>query len=222
MPTEPNTSAAPATATPVTADDVARAVELAVAALRPAAGADWDVRAGKVEWTCRETAEHLADDLFFYAAHIGSLRPVTDGDLPFGWTARRPEGPKNTVTVETDAGPEGLFSVLEACGGLLAAVVRATPPTARAHHVFGVSDPEGFAAMGVVETLVHAYDIARGLGARFEPPAALCSRALRRLFPDAPTGTAPWPTLLWATGRGELDGRARPRQWRWYGAPRAT
>lgn len=115
-----------------------------------------------------------------------------------------------------------MLGALEAGGGILAAVVRATPPTARGFHVFGASDPEGFAAMGVVETLVHAHDLALGLGIAFEPPADLCARTLHRLFPDVPGDTEPWATLLWATGRGELEDRGRRGKWRWYGAPAAT
>jgi hypothetical protein len=42
-----------------------------------------------------------------------------------------------------------------------------------------------------------------------------------RLFPSAPTGTPRWETVLWATGRCELDGYAPVGEdWRWYGAPR--
>jgi hypothetical protein len=75
--------------------------------------------------------------------------------------------------------------------------------------------------MGIVETLVHAHDLAEGLGLAWDPPGDLCSRVLARLFPDAPGSTDPWPTLLWATGRAELPGHARRTTWRWYGEPRA-
>jgi hypothetical protein len=98
-------------------------------------------------------------------------------------------------------------------------MVRTTSPSVRAYHGFGVSDPEGFAAMGVVETLVHTGDLADGLGLAWDPPAALCARVLHRLFPDAPPDTDPWRTLLWATGRAELPGRPRLTSWRWYGEP---
>jgi hypothetical protein len=44
---------------------------------------------------------------------------------------------------------------------------------------------------------------------------------LYRLFPDAPADTPRWDTLLWATGRGELAGRARRgEEWSWHSAPR--
>ncbi|MEV7007792.1 maleylpyruvate isomerase N-terminal domain-containing protein [Streptosporangium sp. NPDC051022] len=205
---------------PVTADDVRHAVRLAVATLRGAAEADWDARAGSLEWSCWETVEHLADDLFSYAAQFAPETPPLDDHVPFAWVRRKPDGPANVIFAERRLGPAGLLSVLEASGALLVAMVRTAPPDVRAFHVFGVADPEGFAAMGVVEILVHTHDVAEGLGLAWEPPADLCARVLTRLFPDAPAGTAPWPALLWSTGRAALPGRPRLTTWRWHGAPR--
>jgi hypothetical protein len=68
--------------------------------------------------------------------------------------------------------------------------------------------------MGVVETLVHAYDIAAGLGLDWRPPAELCAPALGRLFPEAPPGD-PSAVLLWCAGREVLGGRPRQADWRW-------
>jgi hypothetical protein len=198
-------------------------VHLAVDVLREAPTAEkaWEAPAGSLEWTCWETVEHLADDLFAYAVQLGPRTPPTDAEVPFWWRSRRPGGPANAVHADRSAGTAGLLQVLEACGALLAAVVRTAPPHVRSHHGFGASDPEGFAAMGVVETLVHTHDLAGGLGLTWAPPADLCARALARLFPDVPGDAgAPWPVLLWATGRAELPGRARRTEWRWYGAPR--
>ncbi|MEV0226175.1 hypothetical protein [Streptomyces sp. NPDC050704] len=205
---------------PVTAADVEYAVRLAVTALRGAEEPDWSAKADSLEWDCWETVEHLADDLFAYAAQLGPESPPLDTNVPFSWTRRRPGGPANAIFADRDAGPAGLLQVLEASGALLTAMVRTTPPTVRSHHVFGTADPEGFAAMGVVETLVHTHDVAEGLGVDWTPDADLCDRVLARLFPDAPTDTDRWPTLLWATGRAELPGRPRLTTWRWYGAPR--
>ncbi|RKE23271.1 hypothetical protein [Streptomyces sp. TLI_171] len=205
---------------PVTADDVTLAVRSALATLRTATASDWTVKAGSLDWDCWETVEHLADDLFSYAAQLAPADPPQDTHVPFGWARKRPGGPANAVTADPEGGPAGLLQVLDACGAMLAAIVRTVPPTVRAHHVFGVSDPEGFAAMGVVETLVHTHDVATGLGLPWTPPADLCARVLHRLFPDAPTGAAPWPTLLHATGRADLPARPRPTTWRWHGEPR--
>lgn len=204
----------------MSADDLDLAVQLAVGVLRKAPPAAWEGRAGSLEWDCWETAEHLADDLFSYAAQIGPRTPPMEGAVPFAWERRSPQGPANAIHMDRAAGPAGLLQALEACGALLVAMVRTTPPEVRAHHGHGASDPEGFAAMGIVETLVHTHDLAEGLGLDWTPPADLCARTLARLFPDAPTDTDPWPTLLWATGRAELPGRPRLTAWRWYGAPR--
>ncbi|MFB7948244.1 DinB family protein [Kitasatospora phosalacinea] len=207
---------------PVTADDLAEGVRLVVALLRgaDAAAADWERPAGTLEWSCWETAEHLADDLFSYAAQLGPQSPPADGFVPFVYRREGPGKPANVVFAQREAGPQGLLQVLEACGALLVATVRTARPQDRAFHGFGTADAEGCAAMGLVELFAHAEDLALGLGLEWTAPAGISARVLARLFPGAPTGTAPWPTLLWATGRGELPGRERPTEWRWYSAPR--
>ncbi|EME96649.1 maleylpyruvate isomerase N-terminal domain-containing protein [Streptomyces mobaraensis] len=202
------------------ADDLALVVRLASDALRQADPSAWDRPAGGLEWTCWETVEHLSDDFFAYAAQLGPRRPPQDGEVPFVWESRRPGGPANVIHADRAAGPDGLLHVLEACGALLVAMVRTAPPDVRAHHVFGASDPAGFAAMGTVEALLHTHDLAAGLGLAWNPPADVCARVRTRLFPDAPADTDPWATLLWATGRGELPGRERVTRWRWDGRPR--
>ncbi|AVZ76913.1 hypothetical protein SLUN_36750 [Streptomyces lunaelactis] len=204
----------------VTADDLDQAVQLAVTVLQEAPATAWGGKAGTLEWDCWETVEHLSDDLFAYAVQLGPRTPPLDGEVPFVWESRRPGGPGNAVHADRTAGPAGLLQVLEASGALLVAMVRTTPSHVRSYHGYGVSDPEGFGAMGIVETLVHTYDLAEGLGLVWDPPADLCARVLARLFPNAPVDTDPWLTLLWATGRTEVDGRPRLTTWRWYGEPR--
>ncbi|MFF5927792.1 hypothetical protein [Streptomyces hydrogenans] len=204
------------------ADALDRAVRLALATLRsaPSEAEAWEATAGSLEWTCWETTEHLADDLFFYGMQIATPRLPDGTDVPFEMRSRRPGGPVNTVHAHREPGPSGLLTVLEACGAMQVSLTRTTPPSARAHHCFGASDPAGFAAMGIVETLVHTHDIAAGLGIGFTAPDDLCAPVLDRLFPHVPRDEAPWPTLLWATGRGELPDRERLEKWRWYGEVR--
>jgi hypothetical protein len=206
---------------PVTADDVDLAVRLAVSILRDAPAEGWGDKAGSLEWDCWETVEHLANDLVYYAVQLGPQSPPLDTHVPFALRQERPDGPAYFVLAERAAGPAGLVQVLEACGALLVAMVRTTSSRVRAHHAAGVSDPEGFAAMGVVETLVHMHDVAEGLGLAWTPPSALCSRVLVRLFPEAPGGKDPWLTLLWATGRTELPGHPRLTTWHWVSTPRS-
>jgi hypothetical protein len=206
---------------PVTAADVRLAVALAADHLATAADRDWHVPAGGLGWDCWETVEHMADDLFAYAAQLGPRKPPQDTHVPFAWQRKHEGGPAITTFADPEAGTAGLIQVLEACGAFLAAVVDTAPPEVRAYHVMGLADAEGFAAMGVVEVVVHMHDVAQGLGIGWTPPEDLCDRVLRRLFPDAPTGTERWPTLLWATGRGEIPGREPiTGRWRWYAAPR--
>lgn len=208
---------------PVTADDVDLAVRLSVAALRDAPDGGWDAAAGTLEWSCWQTAEHLADDLFAYALQLGPRVPSLTSYVPVTWRQQDPGGPTSTIFVDRGEGTAGLLQALEACGALLTSMVRTASPDLRSHHVFGVSDPAGFGAMGVVETLVHTHDLTTGLGLPqpFTPPADLCARSLHRLFPDAPADAEPWPALLWSTGRTSLPGRATVAGgWRWKGEPR--
>ncbi|MYW78959.1 Glyoxalase-like domain-containing protein [Streptomyces sp. LaPpAH-199] len=206
---------------PVTADDVTSAVRLAVDVLAGAPADRWEEPAGSLTWTCWETAEHLSDDLFAYAVQLGPRTPSLEREVPYRWAPERQGGPSNAVFADREAGPAGLLATLEASGALLASMARTTPPGVRSYHGYGVSDPEGFAAMGVVETLVHTHDLARGLGLEWSPPRDLCGRALARLFPDAPEGGDRWAVLLWATGRTELPDRPRRTAWRWDGRPLA-
>ncbi|MGW0766785.1 GNAT family N-acetyltransferase [Streptomyces sp. NPDC002676] len=185
-------------------DHVDEAVASCLAALRPAVERDWaGVKAGRLEWSCRETAEHIASDLIAYAGQLAGR--AQDAYVPF------------EITLEDGADNAGLLHVIETTGVLLATTVRTTPPGVRAFHPypFRSADREGFAAMGIAEVLLHTHDIAQGLGLSYEPPAELVASVLACIFPHVQPGSEPWPTLLWTTGRGELPGRAPVTDWRW-------
>ena len=80
-----------------------------------------------------------------------------------------------------------------------------------------MADVEGFLAMGCVEILLHGYDTVAGTDAEFDPDHELCQRVLGRLFPWAPLDKPGWLTLLWATGRGELEGQDfLGESWAWH------
>ncbi|MFE2349290.1 maleylpyruvate isomerase N-terminal domain-containing protein [Kitasatospora cineracea] len=170
--------------------------------LAPHLGRDWGVPAGPLEWNCRDTLAHLGHDLLAYAGQL-TARPA-DRYLPFD------------LTVRQEADPADLLATALACGELLALALAAAEPGLRAWH-WGPTDPTGFAAMGVAETLLHTHDIATGLALGWAPPPALCAAVLARLFPDAPAGD-PAPVLLWCTGRTELPGRSRRESWTWRAA----
>jgi uncharacterized protein (TIGR03083 family) len=192
----------------VTADDLDAAISHVAAALGPAADRDWSVQAGTLEWSCRQTAEHIGDCLMSYAGQI-VVRP-TGRYVRF------------MADVDEEASPAEVLEFAEAGGRILVATIRTASPHVRAYHPSGMADPEGFAAMGCVEALLHGQDIAQGLGLPFEPPRDVCARVLARLFPQATADAGavdPWRALLWSTGRIELPGLARLREWRWHGAP---
>ncbi|TGZ17229.1 acetyltransferase [Streptomyces sp. S816] len=189
----------------ISGDHVTEAVAGCLAVLRAAADRDWrTVRAGRVEWDCHTTAVHVADDLVAYAANLAGR--ARDAYIPF--ELKLDEGTDNA----------GLIQVLEATGALLAAAVVTAPPDVRAFHPYPFRDADrsGFAAMGITEVLLHTHDMAEGLGLPYEPSAELAESVLATIFPHIQPGPRPWPTLLWATGRGELPGRAPVTEWRWY------
>ncbi|MGI5455798.1 GNAT family N-acetyltransferase [Streptomyces sp. CA-249302] len=183
---------------------VTEAVAGCAAALRPAVERDWAVvNAAGLEWSVHTTAVHIADDLVAYAANLAGR--ARDAYVPF--ELRLDDGTDNS----------GLLHVIETTGALLAAAVRTAPREARAFHPypFRSANREGFAAMGVAEVLLHTHDITAGLGLPYEPPSALPEFVLTRIFPEVQPGPDAWRTLLWATGRGELPGRAPVTEWRW-------
>jgi hypothetical protein len=204
---------------PATADDVASLVDSAVASLSTRLDRDWHVPAGSLDWTCWETVEHVSNSILYYAAQMVPMASPATGPLPLDYQGRRPGGPDDALYANPEAGTFGLLRVLNACGGILVSLVRTTSPATRAHHMWGRSDPEGFGAMGVVEVAVHVHDMSGALELEWAPAEDLCDRTLRRLFPDAPTDTERWPTLLWATGRTELPGHPQLQDWRWYSQP---
>ncbi|MFI6206893.1 GNAT family N-acetyltransferase [Streptomyces sp. NPDC051041] len=189
-------------------EQVEAAVAHCVALLRTVADRDWDgVTAGRLEWSCRHTAAHLPHAFLMYAGHLAGR--VHDRRLPL------------RISVDEGADNAGVLRAVEAAGALLATAIRTAPREARGYHPypFHSANREGFAAMGVAEALLHTHDIAEGLGVAYEPPADLCAFVLTRIFPHVRPGPGPWPTLLWATGRADLPGRAPVTEWHWYNNP---
>ena len=199
------------------ADDLEATVAAACAALRTAVRLDWDGPATGLTWSVRSTVEHVADDLFAYAGQIATATPELAEYVPFTYSADRPGEAQVTTHARREAGNVGVVRVLDACGGMLVSLARTRPAEVRGYHPYGVSDPDGFAAMGTVEVLLHLHDVAAPLGLAWDPDPDVVRRVLDRLFPDAPSAGAPWPTLLRVTGRdpaAPLDG------WRWDGTVR--
>jgi hypothetical protein len=189
-----------------TSDLVGLAVDEMRSALMPALDRTWEVPAGDLEWTCRATAAHVADDLFSYASQV--LAQPDSGFLPV------------EVVIDPRASNAEILRAVEMCGRLLSNAVDSAAPDARAWHPCGTSDPEGFAAMGIVEVLVHAYDMAKGLELDWTPPSRLCTPVLQRLFPGAPEGDAS-QVLLYLTGRQALAGKVKLTDWSWDSSVRS-
>ncbi|NDL59755.1 hypothetical protein [Phytoactinopolyspora mesophila] len=191
---------------PVTPEDVELAGTIVIDALAGSVEADWSLSAGGLSWSCWATLAHVCDCLISYTGQLAD-RAETDY-VPF------------VVRVKESASPAGLLRVVRVAAGLLAAVCRSTPEDVRAYHPSGMADPEGFAAMGVAELLVHGNDVAHGLGVSFHVEPGLASRVLARLFPrTAIADDDPWQVLLWAHGRIRLPGRVQANGWTWTGAP---
>ena len=144
-------------------DDVLAAAGEMARVLAPCHDRDWSVPAGDLDWSCWTTAAHIAHDLTAYAGQVTS--GAEDAYLGFDLVVR-----------EGASVPE-VLRIAGACAGMLAAAVDNAGPEARAWH-WGPTDPGGFAAMGVAEILLHTYDITRGLGVPWEPPAGLAAGVL--------------------------------------------
>ena len=195
---------------PVTAEDLETTVSMVVDMLAGAIDADWSVAAGPVDWSCAATVVHVGQVGVHYAAQLATQ--VDTGH----------------VRVMSEPHPEGTNErarqFLHAGCLLLVAAVRAAPPDARAFHAYGVADPEGWAAMGCVEVLVHGSDIAAGLSRPFTPDEDVCQRVLARLFPEQLVllrghDVSGWLGLHYATGLAQLPGLPKVERWRWHSAP---
>ncbi|MBW1596946.1 hypothetical protein HPT28_07800 [Streptomyces sp. JJ38] len=180
--------------------------EACLAVLERGTDADWSRPAGGLEWSCRETLDHLALGLVGYAGLL-IARP-TDRFITL------------LASLDPQAPVSGCLEGIGIASKLLTTTVRGTGPEVRAWHPWGNSDPAGFAAMGIVELSMHTHDITQGLGLDWTPPEAASAAAVARLFPEAPEGHTAADTLLWSTGRTNLTGLPRRTSWQWYGAPR--
>ena len=189
----------------VTADDLDSVISCVMSGLLPIADRDWSVRAGSLAWDCWHTAEHIGDCLMSYAWQL-AVQPTT-------------RYVRAIATAEKDASPAEVLEFAVTGGRILASMVRTSRPHVRAYHPAGMADPEGFAALGCYEALLHGNDIARGFGLGLDPPGDLCRRVLTRLFPDAAAGPDPWTALRWAGGRVEIPGQPRPDRYYPHPAP---
>jgi uncharacterized protein (TIGR03083 family) len=189
----------------MTPESTRRVADAMVSTLGPVTSADWNSRAGGLEWSCRTTIEHMGHAMDRYALYLAG---AVQERLPFG------------LVSHPECSPADLLRVAELRAAALCEVARAASPETRGFHAFGRADRGGYIAMGCVEMMVHTEDIAKGLGTSFTPPTDLVREVLARLFPWAPSDTDAWQTLQWATGRVDLPGHARVApDWAWHASP---
>ncbi|MEH3075063.1 MAG: maleylpyruvate isomerase family mycothiol-dependent enzyme [Quadrisphaera sp.] len=185
------------TMNPTSARDVEQAVAAVTSTLRPMTDADWTIPAGDLQWSCWQTAAHVAHDLLAYAGQVTAS--PREAYLPLD------------LVVRADAPPAQLLQIVQTSASLLVLSLDSASLARRAWH-FGLTDPSGFATLGVNELLVHTWDIAQGLGLHFDPPAELAQKVVDRLWTSAPPGPA-GQVLLWCTGRVALPGLPRQSDW---------
>ena len=189
--------------------DVWRVGRLCAEVLRTVPDGVWAAPAAGLEWTCEYTLRHTLRCLDAYAVRL-ALRLRTHAPFPM------PQPPPEYPGVPAGS----LLTLLEGRAAILARLAEGTPAEVRVFHNYGNGDPLGMTGMGCVELLVHTDDITRAAGVSFTPPAELCARVVRRMFPWAPADAEPWDALRWATGRLHLPERSRVGpDWIWHSAP---
>ena len=185
--------------------DVRAAAAICREALSGVVDRDWSILAAGLEWSCRQTLEHIPSAQLFYASQL-ALQATER--LP------RVSGGGDQLSVAD------VLLTVEVNASILEHVLRAAPASARAFHPAGMADASGFAGMSCDEILIHTADIAGGFGIDFQAPEEICAKVLARLFPWAPTDVSAWDSLRWANGRLALAGVApQDANWRWHCAP---
>jgi hypothetical protein len=189
------------------ADHVDAAVAATLDALRTYADRDWATPTTDLDWSVGRVAHHIGDCLLGYAGQV-VLEP-TDRYLRYELVLESEPGTENDDRLE----------LIVTGGAFLASVVRTASPEARGWHPYGTSDPTGFAAMGVIESLIHTHDVVGTFGGQFVIPDAPAEFAITRLFRDAPDfpDAGPAQVLLWCCGRIPLGDHPRRGKWRWNG-----
>lgn len=177
---------------PVTSSDLRDAASQCASWVLRVDPAPWDKQAYGLEWIRSRTISHIDDALAFYSRSLAG---------------RNTENPGVRGPVLQEGSIEASARQIEAGAEVLVRVSDGTPEGVRTFSPTGQPDAEGFLAMACVEIMVHGYDAVAGTEAEFDPDDGLCRRILGRLFPWAPPNTPGWTTLLWATGRGELEGQ---------------
>lgn len=158
--------------------DVVQTSALVATALEPAIGRDWSVNAGSLEWSVEFTIEHISAALSKYTLYLAS---------------RSTESIAVRIVSRRDATQQERLDAIPRLAQGLANVAATTPTGVRVFHASGLTDADGYVAMGCVEVLLHGYDIASGLEIPFDPGDEIVQPVVARL---APWLEATWESLL--------------------------
>lgn len=178
----------------MTPHELRNVVDASVDALTTAESGDWSKPAGSLEWTCRDTADHLVDCVFSYAFQLAAR--AQSGFLPFGELHALP-----------GAEPRDLVKAIAAVGSMLAAVALETAEGVTASDGVMALDAADWCARGAYEIALHSYDVLAGQCTPFELDASLsraitASPALWMFDRSMAAGAAdPWSALLRGSGR---------------------
>jgi uncharacterized protein (TIGR03083 family) len=177
-------------------DHVVEAAELAAAALRPHDRSDWTVPAGDLAWDVEATVVHLVGALVKETLYLASRSTRFIAVSPAKFRGATPAELVRSIVPAAQA---------------LANTASASSPGTLAYHSTGMTDAEGYLAMGCSEVLVHTWDACRGLGVDFPGSDDVAAGVLARTFPwvEVRPAEGPWRTLLWAFGRIALEDRPR-------------
>ena len=172
------------------------------AAWRTGLDRDWSRPAGTLDWSCRRTADHVADTLLAPAFFLASRR---QDDYP----------PYGVATAGPSADPAILVEAVQTAARILGAVVAVTDPDVTAviwrRPAPERRGPADFVPRGGLELALHAHDVCAGIGVEFRPPEPV-SEHLRDHTRDWPHWTSPgwrpldmtgdaWDDLLRSSGR---------------------
>ncbi len=192
---------------------VVDAADELVNVLQPTTELDWNAITPSLVWTQTQTAIHTMRACLEYSYQVVGKRMDSYQPILF----ERKESAK----------PADFLPMIATAGRVLQKSVKTASVQDRAWHSYGISDPVGFSAMGVVEVSVHTYDLAKGFGIDFIPGMDMAKFAIERLF----EGTVDFPTvpaseagklLLWCAGRIELNGFPQRQGWKWNGEVRGN
>jgi hypothetical protein len=185
-------------------DDLLHLSELVATTWTSAADQDWSVRAGTLDWTCLQTADHAVDCVYAPAFFLASRRTDSYPDVGLD------------LTLGQRANPVLLVESLRIATRILTAVINDAEPAARAV-IFRrpnvvVAPAADFAPRGALELILHAHDVCSGLGVSFVPPLQICERLRehtrnwlmwKTTWGPLETTTNPWADLLNASGRSD-------------------